>query len=138
MRTRFIACLMVTTMVATSLPNLSSRSGGRASAQTMDADTKEAKSLFEDGVKLYKTGKYEEARVKFKAAYGLKKRPSITINLANAELQTKRPIDALAHFREVLAMSDAKAEDKEEARNGIVEARKHVGVVTIDAPAGAS
>jgi hypothetical protein len=107
-----------------------------AIAQGMDADTKEAKTLFEDGVKLYKAAKYEEARVKFKAAYGLKKRPSIVLNLANAELQTKRHMDAIAHFKEVLSMSDAKPDDKDEAKQGLAEARKAVGVVMIDAPTG--
>lgn len=107
-----------------------------AIAQGMDADTKEAKTLFEDGVKLYKAAKYEEARVKFKAAYGLKKRPSIVLNLANAEMQTKRPLDAIAHFKEVLAMPDAKQDDKDEAKAGLAEARKQVGVVMIDAPTG--
>src|SRR5688572_6246000 len=97
-----------------------------AIAQGMDADTKEAKTLFEDGVKLYKAGKYEEARVKFKAAYGLKKRPSIVLNLANAEMQTKRTMDAIAHFKEVLAMADAKQDDKDEAKAGLAEARKQV------------
>src|SRR5689334_10733394 len=94
-----------------------------AIAQGMDADTKEAKALFEDGVKLYKAGKFEEARVKFKAAYGLKKRPSIVLNLANAEMQTKRPMDAIAHFKEVLSMGDAKQDDKDEAKTGLAEAR---------------
>lgn len=107
-----------------------------AIAQGMDADTKEAKTLFEDGVKLYKTGKFEEARVKFKAAYGLKKRPSIVLNLARAEMQTKRQLDAIAHFKEVIAMADAKPEDKDEAKADLAEARKQVGVVTVDAPTG--
>ncbi|MFI5301683.1 MAG: PEGA domain-containing protein [Polyangiales bacterium] len=104
----------------------------------MDADTKEAKVLFEDGVKLYRDGHFEEARVKFKAAYGLKKRPSILLNLARAELQTKRPLDAAAHFRELLAMSDAKPEDREDARAGLTDAHKQLGVVTIEAPDGSA
>ncbi|MBI2394614.1 MAG: tetratricopeptide repeat protein [Deltaproteobacteria bacterium] len=107
-----------------------------AFAQGMDADTKEAKTLFEDGVKLYKAGKYEEARVKFKAAYGLKKRPSIILNLAHAELQTKRPLDAIAHFKEVLALPDAKPDDKDEAKTGLADARKQVGTLVVDAPTG--
>ncbi len=107
-----------------------------AIAQGMDADTKEAKVLFEDGVKFYKAGKFEEARVKFKAAYGLKKRPSIVLNLANAELATKRPLDAIVHFKEVLAMPDAKPDDKDEAKIGLGEARKQVGIIVIDAPTG--
>ena len=107
-----------------------------AIAQGMDADTKEAKILFEDGVKLYKAGKFEDARVKFKAAYGLKKRPSIVLNLARAEMQTKRQLDGIAHFKEVIAMPDAKPDDKDEAKADLAEARKQVSVVMVDAPTG--
>jgi hypothetical protein len=107
-----------------------------AFAQGMDADTKEAKSLFEEGVKLYKGGKYEEARVKFKAAYGLKKRPSIVLNLANAELQTKRPLDAVNHYKELIGMPDAKADDKAEATTGLNDAKKQIATVVVDAPTG--
>lgn len=134
MRMRAFAFILATSFATSSL-TLPVRD---AFAQGMDADTKEAKALFEDGVKLYKAGKYEEARVKFKAAYGLKKRPSIVINLANAELQTKRPLDAIAHFKEVMAMGDAKPDDKDEAKNGLAEARKQVGTLNIDAPTGSA
>jgi len=109
MRHRALALLLSTSIAATSLTTLP------ALAQ-MDADTKEAKALFEDGVKLYKAGDFEKARVKFKAAYGLKKRPSILLNLARAELQTKHPVEAAAHFHELMTLADAKPEDKDDAR----------------------
>src|ERR1700687_1417698 len=116
MRTRALASLLALNLVCIAGAALPTTFvAGIASAQ-MDADTKEAKALFEDGVKLYKDGKYEDARVKFKAAYGLKKRPSILINLARAELQTKRPLDAAAHFKETLTLPDLKPEDKEDAK----------------------
>lgn len=134
MRIRAFAFVLATTFATSSL-SLPAR---EAFAQGMDADTKEAKTLFEDGVKLYKAGKYEEARVKFKAAYGLKKRPSIILNLANAEVQTKRPLDGIAHFKEVLAMGDAKPDDKDEAKQGLADARKHVGTLSIDAATGSA
>lgn len=135
MRIRAFAFILATTFATSSVVTLPVRD---VFAQGMDADTKEAKALFEDGVKLYKAGKYEEARVKFKAAYGLKKRPSIILNLANAEVQTKRPLDAIAHFKEVMAMGDAKPDDKDEAKNGLAEARKQVGTLNIDAPTGSA
>ncbi|GAC1572666.1 MAG: hypothetical protein NVS3B20_04520 [Polyangiales bacterium] len=131
MRTRVLACILATTFAAASLPT-------RVLLAEMDADTKEAKSLFEEGVKLFKGGKFEQARVKFKAAYGLKRRPSIVINLARSELETKRPLDASTHFREVMAMPDAKQDDKEEAKTGLSDARKQLGVVMIDAPANST
>jgi len=132
MRMRAFAFILATTFATSSL-TLPARD---VFAQGMDADTKEAKALFEDGVKFYKAGKYEEARVKFKAAYGLKKRPSIVLNLAHAEAQTKRPIEAIAHFKEVIAMSDAKPDDKDEARTGLIDTRKQIGTLNIDAPTG--
>lgn len=137
MRKQALACLLAVSLASasTSTQLVFVRD---AHAQAMDADTKEAKKLFEEGVALYKTGKYEEARVKFKAAYGLKKRPSIIINLANAEMQTKRPLDAAAHYREVLGMADAKPDDKEDAKNGLNEVRKQLAVIQIDAPAGST
>ena len=130
MRTRALACILATALASTSLPTV-------GFAQ-MDADTKEAKTLFEDGVKLYKAGSYEEARVKFKAAYGLKRRPSIVLNLGHAELQTKRPLDAAGHFREVIAMADAKQDDKDDAKIGLADARKQLGVIDVEAPAGST
>ncbi|GAC1527307.1 MAG: hypothetical protein NVS3B10_25150 [Polyangiales bacterium] len=135
MRTRALASLLSLAIAGASLhPAVF---GGIAHAQ-MDADTKEAKTLFEDGVKLYKEAKYEEARVKFKAAYGLKKRPSIIINLARSELQTKRPLDAAAHFKETLALPDLKPEDRDDARAGLADARKQLGSIVVDAPAGST
>src|SRR4051812_1334424 len=103
MRTRAIACLSALLSLSVTAATLHTTT--LVVAQAMDADTKEAKALFEAGVALYKAGNYEDARVKFKAAYGLKKRPSIIINLARSELQTKRPLDAAQHFREVLVMA---------------------------------
>ena len=135
MRNRAIASLLAVSVASASLPTVFFT--GVASAQ-MDADTKEAKALFEEGVKLYKDGKYEEARVKFKAAYGLKKRPSILINLARAELQTKRPYDAALHFKECLGLPDLKPEDKTDATTGLADARKQIGTIVIDAPAGST
>lgn len=132
MRTRALAFVLATSVAATSV----SLNVPRAEAQGMDADTKEAKSLFEEGVKLYKAGKYEEARVKFKAAYGLKKRPSIVLNLANSELQTKRYLDAIAHYKEVMSLPEAKQDDKDEAKTNLEQAKKQVGTVVIDAPTG--
>jgi hypothetical protein len=135
MRTRALASLLALSVAGASLP--SAFWSGIVAAQ-MDADTKEAKTLFEEGVKLYKDGKYEEARVKFKAAYGLKKRPSILINLARAELQTKRPYDAAVHFKECLTLPDLKPEDKADATTGLADARKQIGTIVIDAPAGST
>jgi hypothetical protein len=135
MRTRLLASLLTVSVAAASVPG--AFWAGVAIAQ-MDADTKEAKALFEEGVKLYKDGKYEEARVKFKAAYGLKKRPSILINLARAELQTKRPYDAAMHFKECLTLPDLKPEDKSDATTGLADARKQIGTIVIDAPAGST
>ena len=132
MRNEALACLLAVSVASGSV-TLETKS---AYAQAMDADTKEAKKLFEEGVALYKTGKFEEARSKFKAAYGLKKRPSIVLNLANAELQTKRPMDAATHYHEVLGLADAKPDDKEDAKAGLASARKELGLIHVDAPAG--
>jgi hypothetical protein len=136
MRTRALPFVLATLVAAPSLTLPAREVLAQAPTSGMDPDTKEAKTLFDDGVKLYKAGKYEEARVKFKAAYGLKRRPSIGLNLANAELQTKRPLEALVHFRDVVAMPEAKPEDREEAKQGIVEARKQVGTVFVEATIG--
>jgi hypothetical protein len=129
MRIRAIASILALSMATASVPVA-------ALAQGMDADTKEAKVLFEDGLKLYKAGKAEEARVKFKAAYGLKKRPSIVLNLAHTELDTKRYVEAAFHFREALGLPGLDKDDQDNARAGIADARKNLGVVNIDAPAG--
>ncbi len=131
MRFRAIASILALSIATASVPTA-------AIAQGMDADTREAKSLFEEGLKLYKTGKPEEARVKFKAAYGLKKRPSIVLNLAHTELDTKRPLEAAAHFREALALPGLDKDDQDNARGGLADARKQLGVVNVDAPAGSS
>src|SRR5580698_10479557 len=76
--------------------------GASASARADDdRANREAEARFKEGLARVKSKDYEAARLSFEQAYAVLHRPLILWNLALAEEKTARPLDALAHFRQV-------------------------------------
>lgn len=101
-----------------------------------DADTKQARRRFQEGVRSFDAKRYEEARVAFAQALALKPHPSIVLNLAECELALKAGKEAVAHFEEYLKAPDTTDAGRAAAQKGLEEAKKLV--VAADPPPAAS
>ncbi len=89
-----------------------------------DPFTDMARQRFQEGVKLYDQGKYEEARAAFLQAYALKKHPAVLLNLAQSELRSNHPVEAARHFSQFLREnSNAEAAERKTAQEGLASAR---------------
>lgn len=63
-----------------------------------------AKTFFDRGQKLYNEGKYEAAWIEFSSAYEIAPLPDLIFNLARCEVKMGRTKEAIAHYREFLAL----------------------------------
>lgn len=97
-----------------------------ADAQTAKDDpfTDMARQRFQEGVKLYDQGKYEEARAAFLQAYALKKHPAVLLNLAQSELRSNHPVESARHFSQFLRENpNADDAERKAAQDGLAAAR---------------
>jgi tetratricopeptide (TPR) repeat protein len=89
-----------------------------ASPVARAADGGDAKTLVQAGAEQFTRMQYDAARESFAQAYALDPQAATVLDLALAELQTKRPVEAAAHFRAYLARPDA-----DQDKRGAVEAK---------------
>jgi hypothetical protein len=99
-----------------------------------------ADALIGTGVERYTRHDYEGARDAFARAYELDPTQVGTLfNLALAELQSGRPLEAVRHLRTYLASPLAQRERIESIRSKwLPQAEARIGRVSIDAPAGST
>lgn len=89
-----------------------------------DPFTDMARQRFQEGVKLFDQGKYEEARAAFLQAYALKKHPAVLLNLAQSELRSNHPVEAARHFSVYLRENpNIDAAERKVAQDGLTAAR---------------
>jgi hypothetical protein len=108
----------------------------QAFAQASDPVTEVARQRYEDGVKAYDAGRYEDARTAFLQAYALKRHPAVLLNLGQSELRSNHPEDAGNHLNQFLREHKAATPDqKAAAEKGLTEAKKKAGfiIVIVDA-----
>lgn len=97
-----------------------------------DPFTDMARQRFQEGVRLYDQGKYEEARAAFLQAYALKKHPAVLLNLAQSELRSNHPVEAARHFSEFLRDNpSAEAAERKAAQDGLTAARTQTGQIDV-------
>jgi hypothetical protein len=99
-----------------------------------------ADALLNTGVERYTRHDYEGARDAFARAYELDPTQAGTLfNLALAELQSSRPLEAVRHLRTYLASPLARPERIESIRSKwLPQAEARIGRLSIDAPAGST
>ncbi len=89
-----------------------------------DPFTDMARQRFQEGVRLFDQGKFEEARAAFLQAYALKKHPAVLLNLAQSELRSNHPVEAARHFAEFLRDNpNAEPAERKAAADGLTVAR---------------
>jgi hypothetical protein len=98
-----------------------------------DAVTEVARARYEEGVKAFDAGRFEDARAAFLQAYALKRHPAVLLNLGQSELRSGHVEDAGMHLQQFLReMPSASPDQKSTAEKGIAEAKRKTGyVVTI-------
>ena len=102
-----------------------------------DAVKEVARQRYADGVKAFDAGKFEDARLAFSQAYQLTQAPGILLNLGISEIRTNRPVEGGNHLFQFLRdYKEATPEQKAGAIQGIEEAKKKAGLVsiTVDVP----
>ncbi|UQA56130.1 PEGA domain-containing protein [Polyangium aurulentum] len=103
-----------------------------AHAQGADPVTEVARQRYEDGVKAFDAGRFEDARTAFLQAYALKRHPAVLLNLGQSELRSNHPEDAGMHLQQFLReMPSASPEQKAAAEKGIADAKKKTGFVVV-------
>ncbi len=102
-----------------------------------DAVTEIARQRYQEGVKDFDGGRWEEARAAFLQAYALKRSPAILLNLGLSELRAgKYYEDAGNHLQQFLReLPGASPDQRATAEKGVAEVKRHSGllVVVVDA-----
>ncbi|MFO0617781.1 MAG: hypothetical protein U0414_34640 [Polyangiaceae bacterium] len=101
-------------------------------AQPADPVTDVARARYQDGVKAYDEGRFEDARNAFQQAYQLKGQPVILLNLGLAEVKSNHVAEGGNHLLQFLReYKQATPEDVAGANAGIEEAKKRCGQLAI-------
>jgi hypothetical protein len=98
-----------------------------------DAVTEIARQRYQEGVKDFDGGKWEEARAAFLQAYALKRSPAILLNLGLSELRAgKYYEDAGNHLQQFLReLPGASPDQRATAEKGIAEVKRHSGILVV-------
>jgi hypothetical protein len=97
-----------------------------------DQVTEIARQRYEEGVKAFDAGKFEDARAAFLQAYALKRHPAVLLNLGQSELRSGHYEDAGNHLQQFLRLhTTASAAQKTAAEKGIADAKKKTGFVIV-------
>jgi len=90
---------------------------------TEPSGKRQAQVLLDDGLDLYERHDYAAALNKFKQALAVYPSPKLWFNIAQAERDLNRPVEALAAFEKFLATADGPAAAMADARVAVTELR---------------
>jgi hypothetical protein len=97
-----------------------------------------AQALLKEGSALYKQADFGAALEKFEAAYALYPSPKLQFNIAQADRELGRIVEAVQAFETFLAQApDAAPEIVGEARQSLAELKLKLGQLRVDVVAGA-
>jgi len=108
--------------------------GSVALAQPAPSDpvTEAARQKYQQGVKAFEAGKFEDARSAFLQAYALKRVPAVLLNLGQSEIKSAHYEDGGNHLQQFIRdHKGAKADEIAAAEAGIAEAKKRTGHMII-------
>ncbi|WP_437932098.1 hypothetical protein WMF37_23555 [Sorangium sp. So ce291] len=105
-------------------------------AQASDPITEVARQRYEDGVKAYDTGRFEDARTAFLQVYTLKRHPAVLLNLGQSELRSNHLEDAGKHLQQFLREhTSATPEQRAAAEKAIADVKRRTGFLVVVADA---
>lgn len=102
-----------------------------AQAQPADAVTEVARQRYQEGVKAFDSGKFEDARAAFLQAYALKRHPAVLLNLGLSEVKSGHPEDGANHLQAFLRDPTGTPDQRASAEKAIAEAKKKAGFVVV-------
>lgn len=107
-----------------------------AIAQPADSVTQIARQRYNEGVKAYDAGRFEDARTAFLQAYALKRHPAVLLNLGQSELRSNHHDDACNHLQQFLReYTTATPDERAIAEKGIAEAKRKASIVVVSVDA---
>lgn len=131
-RTSF-AALVATTLLPAFLGQMGVPLGSLAEPSAhaqQDAITEVARQRYEEGVKAFDAGRFEDARSAFLQAYALKRHPAVLLNLGLSEVKSGHPEDGGNHLQQFLREFPAATPDQRtSAEKGIADAKKKAGYI---------
>ncbi|XXX82121.1 hypothetical protein WMF30_25510 [Sorangium sp. So ce134] len=105
-------------------------------AQSSDPITEVARQRYEDGVKAYDAGRFEDARTAFLQVYTLKRHPAVLLNLGQSELRSNHLEDAGKHLQQFLREhATATPEQRAAAEKAIADVKRRTGFLLVTADA---
>ncbi|WP_433937007.1 tol-pal system YbgF family protein [Sorangium cellulosum] len=105
-------------------------------AQSSDPVTEVARQRYEDGVKAYDAGRFEDARSAFRQVYTLKRHPAVLLNLGQSELRSNHLEDAGNHLQQFLREhTTATPEQRAAAEKAIADVKRRTGFIVVVADA---
>ncbi|WP_438030428.1 tetratricopeptide repeat protein [Sorangium sp. So ce233] len=105
-------------------------------AQSSDPVTEVARQRYEDGVKAYDAGRFEDARTAFRQVYTLKQHPAVLLNLGQSELRSNHLEDAGNHLQQFLRdHTNATPEQRAAAEKAIADVKRRTGFIIVVADA---
>jgi PEGA domain len=123
-----LACLICLAQAATS-PSVFAQTAGT------DPQVVQARARFEEGIKAYDAGRYEQARLAFLQTYALKKDPGVLLNLAFASVKSGHALDGQKYFKQYLADAPSTAtKERGAASDGLKEAEGALGRIEVTGP----
>ncbi|WP_437641255.1 hypothetical protein [Sorangium sp. So ce854] len=141
MKTRACAPVLLLSLIA---PALLTEAGLTASpfseplsfAQSSDPVTEVARQRYEDGVKAYDAGRFEDARIAFRQVYTLKQHPAVLLNLGQSELRSNHLEDAGNHLQQFLREHmTATPEQRAAAEKAIADVKRRTAFIVVAADA---
>lgn len=141
MKTRACAPVLLLSLIA---PALLTEAGLTSSpfseplsfAQSSDPVTEVARQRYEDGVKAYDAGRFEDARIAFRQVYTLKQHPAVLLNLGQSELRSNHLEDAGNHLQQFLREhTTATPEQRAAAEKAIADVKRRTGFIVVVADA---
>ena len=109
-----------------------------ATAQDTNARTEEARQLFRQGVSAARGENWQLALTRFQAAYERAPRSAILLNIATAQAQTGRPVDAASSYERYLAAlgRDARGQRGAQARAALEQVRSQIATLQVELEQG--
>ncbi|AUX43134.1 mucin and cadherin-like protein [Sorangium cellulosum] len=128
----FVAPALLTEAGLTSLP----LGEPLSFAQSSDPVTEVARQRYEEGVKAYDAGRFEDARTAFLQVYALKQHPAVLLNLGQSELRSNHLEDAGRHLQQFLREHTAATpEQRAAAERGLADVKRRTGFLVVIADA---
>ncbi|AUX32639.1 MULTISPECIES: PEGA domain-containing protein [Sorangium] len=105
-------------------------------AQSSDPVTEVARQRYEDGVKAYDAGRFEDARTAFLQVYALKRHPAVLLNLGQSELRSNHLEDAGKHLQQFLREhTTATPDQRAAAEKALADVKRRTGFIVVSTDA---